>query len=241
MFLAVFRLFQRYRAPVLLTLSGFIVPLVTNLASSWIEHTVGGTPARLIQIIAILVAVTVVVFGMTVITRLAPRRWSIIPDDLKATRKKGLILTVGPGRLESPQQFKDNPAYIAVDYHRAGGLRAVWAITSQAGTPTYNHLVSEFPEVAFTPLPVYNIHSVAETYQAAQKIYHELMPQAGLSPEEVIADFTGGLKPMSVGLALACANLLPMQFITGSPGHAPAPLQTDFHPASAAADRQPEG
>jgi hypothetical protein len=41
------------------------------------------------------------------------------------------------------------------------------------------------------------------------------VPKASLSEREVIADFTGGVKPMSAGMILACGDRRPMQYMYG--------------------------
>ena len=47
---------RRHRSLVLLLVSGLLVPLVTELAGSWLEATLGRTPSQLIQLLAICVA-----------------------------------------------------------------------------------------------------------------------------------------------------------------------------------------
>ncbi len=66
------------------------------------------------------------------------------------------------------------------------------------------------------------IHAVAdpwgiqETYDLARTLYSDEVPAVGLSPTDVIADFTGGVKPMSAGLLLACVTVgAPMQYLYG--------------------------
>ena len=67
-----------------------------------------------------------------------------------------------------------------------------------------------------------HIHVVAdpwgiqETYDLARALYAEEVPAVGLTAADVIADFTGGVKPMSAGLLLACVTLgAPMQYLYG--------------------------
>ena len=53
-----------------------------------------------------------------------------------------------------------------------------------------------------------------DTYTQVLRIYEEELPQRGLKAEEIIADITGGQKPMTAGMALAClAKNLDMQYM----------------------------
>lgn len=232
MFKILWRLFQRNPVAVLLTVSVFLFQLVTNLTSSWLETVFGQTPAMLIRITVFIAALAAALYILAGALRLAPQSWSSVPRDLLPSPRQGLILTVGPGRKDGGADFKQNTAYLAAHYHRKGGkLKTVWAVTTREGLPTKNQLEAELGGIPVFEVIVNNQHSVAETYQAVEKIYQELIPASGIPPEEVIADFTGGTKEMSVGLALACANLLPMQFVSGPHGsEASEPMQTDFKP-----------
>lgn len=57
---------------------------------------------------------------------------------------------------------------------------------------------------------------IQETYDLAMHLYAEAVPAVKLTPAEVIADFTGGVKPMSAGLLLAgVAAGAPLQYLYG--------------------------
>lgn len=76
-------------------------------------------------------------------------------------------------------------------------------------------------------------YSIQESYDLVRKIYEEEVPALGLSPADVIADFTGATKPMSGGMILACTQLgAPMQYMYGNRGRvASIPRLVDFAPA----------
>jgi hypothetical protein len=60
-------------------------------------------------------------------------------------------------------------------------------------------------------------YSIQESYDLVRTIYEEEVPAQGLTPDQVIADFTGATKPMSGGLLLACTQLgVPMQYMYGN-------------------------
>jgi hypothetical protein len=56
--------------------------------------------------------------------------------------------------------------------------------------------------------PVYITQPEAgEAYHAVRKILEEEAPKMGLKPEDVIADITGGLKPLTAGMILAALTV----------------------------------
>ena len=55
--------------------------------------------------------------------------------------------------------------------------------------------------------------------------------EASLTEDQVIADFTGGVKPMSAGMILACGETRPMQYMYGrKEGIASVPRLIEFQP-----------
>jgi hypothetical protein len=62
---------------------------------------------------------------------------------------------------------------------------------------------------------IHRAFDVQETYGVVQRIYLEEALAEGLSPDQVIADFTGGTKMMTAGMVLACGDQWPMQYMTG--------------------------
>lgn len=124
--------------------------------------------------------------------------------------KKGLILLVS------------NPAsaMFAIGYHFRDkqALERVWLIPSndarnaEFGTgsrPQAEQIKQEaatLAESAGRPLAV-TIHDTGVSPAEAQDTYdyvNRIYRQSGYEPDEIIADFTGGTKPMSVGMIMAC-------------------------------------
>src|SRR6185436_7322988 len=74
---------------------------------------------------------------------------------------------------------------------------------------------------------------VQEAYDLVMRIYKEEVPEAGLGEQEVIADFTGAVKPMSAGMILACGERRPMQYMVGrKEGVASIPRLIEFKPSN---------
>ena len=54
---------------------------------------------------------------------------------------------------------------------------------------------------------------IKSTYQKVVTIINQEAPEKGLTTSDLIADITGGLKPMSVGMALLLARQCDMQYM----------------------------
>lgn len=222
-------LIRHYQNYVLLTLSGFIVPLITNLFSSWLAATFGKTPAQLFQLIAILFTLILTLWVMILIFRSTSVKQVLIPRELQAKPHAGLICLVGPGRTDIPFQPKQSPAAEAIRYHlQHGQLKHVWLVTSDAGIPVAEALRTEYGgQVAVNIRVIHNFVDINDTYLVVQKIYAEEAPRLKLNPQKIMADYTGGTSSMTVGMALAAANgRFHMEFTSGKQGANSVPIQT---------------
>jgi CRISPR-associated protein (Cas_Cas02710) len=123
--------------------------------------------------------------------------------------KRGLILLVS----------NPNSASFAIEYHlKKGTLESVWLLPSDGsderefGSGTYP-IAQAIQQNAQTLMAKYkrqiqvNIHRTGvspsdsqDTFDAVNRIFR----QSGYEPYEVIADFTGGTKPMTAGMIMAC-------------------------------------
>jgi hypothetical protein len=213
---------------VLLLISGLLVPLITNLASSWLEMTIGQTPNRMMQLLAFGVALAVGLWALSL--ALGRRKVPMVPPNEQPPRMAGLVALVGRG------DAKNEPARLALDYHLEGesGLQACWLIASKgkAGSlPTALVLYEQYKDRCQLEIcPISDAFDLQEVYRTVREIYEVKVPDAGLEPSEVITDFTGGTAPMSAGAALACGeDEYPMQYYTGrQPGMASVPLWVQF-------------
>lgn len=155
---------------------------------------------------------------------------------------KGLIVLISRGRADRDpleQSAKD-----AIDYHAgrtpyqpAAALVHCWLIATP-GTEgsqvfaehfaTYCRALGVQPHVEV----VDEGFSIQGTYDLVRTIYAEARDVAGLAPEEIISDFTGSVKPMSVGMVLACGEQYPMQYMYGGkPPMASVPRALTFRAA----------
>lgn len=227
------QLVRQYQSLVLLTLSGFIVPLITNLFSSWLEAAFGETPAQLLQILALFVFLAITLWVLVLLFRRTQRSGVLVPKELQASPHAGLIVLVGPGRVEAAPGPPRNVAEEAIEYHlKTGSLQRVWLVTSDAGVRAAEELRARYADrLAIEVCLIHNILDVNETYRAVRAIYDQAQARYRLPPEEIIADYTGGTSPMKVGMALAATSgptPYPMQFTSGKPNTLSVPIQTDF-------------
>lgn len=229
-------LLRRHRNLVLLLVSGLLVPLVTELASSWLEVTLGRTPGQLLQLLAIGVALAV---GLWVLYRALEAREQVelVPEEKRPPRFPGLIVLVGPGREGADPGSLSHEQAIA--YHltcEAAGdepLQVCWLIATAGvggSVPAAREVRQRYGDHCQIHLRVLrDAFDVDEAYQTVQRIYTQEAAQHGLTADQVIADFTGGTKPMSAGMVLACRERWPMQYMTGGrKGIASVPIFVRF-------------
>lgn len=210
---------RQHRGLVLLLLSGFVVPLLTNLLSSWLEQVLGQNPAQLLQLLAVGVAVAVSLWVLYLALRHKAPPGVLVLREQQPPTYPGLIVLVGPGRPdEDPLEQSAKPA---IEYHLAAqdpglALRVCWLLASEPGVPVAEALRQQYESrCRVLVCPIHQAFDVQDTYDQVRRIYQEQAPAEGLAPEQVIADFTGGTKMMSAGMVLACGDRWPMQYVTG--------------------------
>ncbi len=237
----------------LVLVTGMMIPIVTNLASSWLEATVGQTPNRLLQLLAIGVFAALALWVVSVVLREKQEPLVLVPRDARPARMRGLIALVGRGRPGEKLAIERQAAAQAIRYHLgddAGGaeaaLKVCWLVASTGergsiGTAREIRKSCEKPGCTIEIREVGNAFSVQDTYDVVQRIYNEeiygdKLGELGLSPDQIICDFTSGTAPMTAGMVLACGRYRPMQYTTGRPARsgepeiASVPLLIEFRP-----------
>ena len=119
--------------------------------------------------------------------------------------KKGLILLVS--RVES--------AMHTVQYHKdKGKLKRVWLIPSNNKEKEYfgsssknkaNEIIKACDKISIDAKIAQEVSpaDAQETFDAVRRIYRN-SSKYNMEPIEIIADFTGGTKPMTLGMIMAC-------------------------------------
>ena len=88
--------------------------------------------------------------------------------------------------------------------HHLPVLKHVWLIVTPQKQAEAGEIVIDFPEVSFSILPISNLYDTQSCYNVVRHIYEQGTQDVGISPKNTIADITGGTKPMTMGMIVAC-------------------------------------
>ena len=121
--------------------------------------------------------------------------------------RRGLILLAGPTKASNPA---------GLDHHLSS-LTHCWILATPESAETAAALFGEYGrqvEIRFGPDYIVDAEEFEPAYAITRRILRQEAPEAGLGPTDIIADITGGTKPMTAGMAMACiACKTPMQYI----------------------------
>ncbi len=67
-------------------------------------------------------------------------------------------------------------------------------------------LQAEFPATGFETVPTAGLYDTRSCYDAVKNIYEHEGPRLHLNAREIISDITGGTKPMTMGMIVACLD-----------------------------------
>ncbi|MCB8954069.1 MAG: hypothetical protein H6650_18855 [Ardenticatenales bacterium] len=179
---------------------------------------------------AVAVGVAVVILLYTAISRPSVGQVAIAEEHKPAPRQ-GLVLLVGPTEAAAPH---------AIEYHLPA-LKRCWLIATAESLPVAAALAKRYGDRVrmFHGSPDYVVHpdEMKSTYEVVTKVLTRATSQAGgLPAKELIADLTGGLKPMTAGMTLAClARNTDLQYMKAPrdadgqviPGAIPEPIRID--------------
>jgi hypothetical protein len=160
----------------------------------------------------------------------------LTPAGAPPTKHAGLIVLVGPGRPgEDPMS---QSAGLAITHHMStdhdAGLRKCWLITPRTNPSAMevaSKLLAKCVEKTINAkiVTIEDPFDVQATYDAVRSIYNEEAAASNLERWQVIADFTGGTKPMTAGVVLACGQDWPMQYMYGRAEGVPStPRRIEF-------------
>jgi hypothetical protein len=122
-----------------------------------------------------------------------------IKEEYKPDKRTGLLLLIGPAKGAAPA---------AIEYHRPK-LRHCWLIGTKDSLPTVQQLIKIYQEITFywgKPDYLVDPDEIRNTYEVVSRVFDIEVSKAGLRNSDVIADITGGLKPMTAGMVLACVD-----------------------------------
>lgn len=125
-----------------------------------------------------------------------------VDESLLAPRSPGLIWFLGPGSFE---HLVD-----ALRYHRQEEAQQhCWLVMQRNSPPVETAFLELSQELLKAQLPV-QLHRIyianletQDAYQAVRTVWEREAPEELLRPDQVIADITGGTKPLTAGMVLA--------------------------------------
>lgn len=126
---------------------------------------------------------------------------AVVDESRLAPPHVGLIWLFGPGQFEH--------LLFALEHHRRGGGAIHCWLVMQNVEPVrqaFNQLSQQLLERGVTtrlhPIYIQQL-DVQATYQAVRAVFEREVAEESLGLEEVIADITGGTKPLTAGMVLA--------------------------------------
>jgi hypothetical protein len=184
----------------------------------------------------LIVAVTIMIYQT--VRRAAIGRVGI-SEGLKPEPHHGLVVLVSGTKATAPA---------AIDYHLSTGtLQVLWLIASDQTLDVAEALTRNYrdqiPTIRWGEDYLVDPDRVEDTYSLVTRIFEREASHHKLDPEQIIADITGGMKPMTAGVTLAClAHNRDMQYMMavrneqGEPRRdvptEPVKIDTKFMPAT---------
>jgi len=197
-----------------------VVGLISNLVYEVLMSAGDLNEQAMLRVAAACGVLMAVAYGLYRLERRGLGRIEVSVDESRlAPPHRGLIWLLGPGPVEH--------ALHAIRYHagrqpsqgpRSGlgphsdqGLHC-WLVMqrgNEAVQAAYNALASSVAEeklaARLEPVLVERL-DVEVTYQAVCHVFEREAPAVGLAERDVIADITGGTKPMTAGMVLAALD-----------------------------------
>ena len=175
--------------------SAVLIALLVNIISEALIAW-GGLVAGVGAVIAMSVAAVVFAYGYSV-------------ADIRR-RRPGL----GPiAHLENPDKHegliflfsREQTLREAIEYHR-DALRHCWLLVTPQMQDQAQQAIHNFPGIRFTLHSLSHHYNTQQCYRTVQNIYAEEAPRLEIAPRRVISDITGGTKPMTMGMIVACLD-----------------------------------
>jgi len=190
------------RIPWPFLLGTILLSVISNAAYDWLKEPVGGPLAVLL----IAFSFFALMIGFAI---LIPQIFRRAICSYKIESRRGLIVLV------SQSEYKSNAAIPAIDYHAAGEkvkLDHLWLIAtekpkqeppepSQSSWKNAQDLQNRYAG-KIKVFPKYVTRDDPSLVSMAVKQAVEEAKARGLKPNDLVADATGGTKPMTIGMVL---------------------------------------
>lgn len=196
-----FELFFTPRFPLFFILGALALAVLGNTATDLVKLYFGSDASRLWLILGCAVAALVLLVYGAYAAGAIRARWVAesygISDKPKPRQYRGIIAFVSLSQRAHLER--------AIQYH-GEKLERVWLIATKDAEELASEIRGEYQtparNVEFVPLDdPWDLQSVRTVVEG---IYRERL--GALAEEDVIADFTGGTKPMTVGMIFACLS-----------------------------------
>lgn len=184
----------------------------------------------------IVIALTLAAFAV-ISYQNRPGHLYLLPER-KPRPRRGLILLISKHKAAAPT---------IIQYH-CGTLTHCWLIATSQSAEIAAELAADFADEGiefYFGAPHYQVNDddAASTHRLVKHILTVDAPAQGLSKVDLIADITGGSKPMTAGLFLACVSeQTPVEYVLAKkdaagiirPGEwgEPIKISTSFAPAT---------
>lgn len=196
-----FELFFTPRFPLFFILGAVALAVLGNTATDLVKLYVGGEVLRLWLILAgAAAALAFLVYGAYAAGAIRARRVSEsygVSDKPKPRQYRGLIAFVSLAQRAHLER--------AIQYH-GEKLERVWLVATKDAEELASEIQAEY-QGPFRYLEFVSLNDpwdLQAVRAVIEGIYRERL--GALAEEDVIADFTGGTKPMTVGMIFACLS-----------------------------------
>jgi hypothetical protein len=195
-----FELFFSPRFPILFLSGAVLVAVMGNMASDLLKSYIGEQRVGLwvifiVSSVILFLMVTAIYAAGVFRAMLTSRNVYRFLDKPNPAPRKGLIAFVSLTQRAHLDR--------AIAYHHET-LKKLWLIATQEAQARAAQIVTEYKKsgVQISIVPLSEEWDLIKTKETVDRIFAEQLD--GLAEEEIIADFTGGTKPMTVGMVFAC-------------------------------------
>jgi sensor histidine kinase regulating citrate/malate metabolism len=183
------------------------VGMTSNLAYDWVTDPAGlPWTARLWTLAAVAACILIAYLVYRFSMRLEPKQ-SAFRANVDVTRlapaRSGLILFMSKGKIDLPLMIIEHH----LTFQTGDPLQHCWALATPEALDAYQQLQAALVKAGHahdlvTLIPIKDA-GIETAYQAVIDLLEQDVIRAGLKRTQVVVDFTGGLKPLTVGATLA--------------------------------------
>lgn len=196
-----FELFFTPRFPLFFIFGALALAVLGNVFTDLVKFYLGSEPRQLWLILGVAAGVLAIVVALAYSFGAIRARWTAggyaVINQPQPRRYRGLIAFVSLAQRAHLEK--------AMQYH-GEQLERVWLIATKEARGLAQELQGEYVTAkrTLTLVPLENEWDLQMVQNVIEAIYREQL--GDLTEAEVIADFTGGTKPMTVGMIFACLS-----------------------------------